>query len=136
MWTTRSPRRAVLTGLLVALVFSTRASAQQFLTFTPFRANGIYQVGERVGWTITRPTGVAGPQRFAYEIKKDEFEVLRRGMLDLSAGTASIEIVVDEPSMVYVQVTPEGEQPPPADNPQRKPYASVGAAVAPDRLQP
>ena len=62
--------------------------------------------------------------------------MLKSGILDLSRGTATLEIVVNEPSMVYVQVTPEGEQPPPADAAQRKPYASVGAAVAPDRLQP
>ena len=42
-------------------------------------------------------------------------------MLDLTAGTAAIEIVVNEPSMVYVQVAPEGEQPPPADAAQQKP---------------
>ncbi len=89
-----------------------------------------------MGWTVTRSTDAAGPTRFAYDITKNEFEVLKSGMLDLSRGTATLEIVVNEPSMVYVQVTPEGEQPPPADAAQRKPYASVGAAVAPDRLQP
>jgi hypothetical protein len=129
---TRSP--VLLAGLLVAL-FCTSASAQQVLTFTPFHANGIYQPGEHVGWTVTRPTGAVGPVRFAYDIKTNGFDVIKSGMLDLSLGTATIEIVVNEPSMIYVQVTPEGEQPPPADAAQQKPYASVGAAVAPDRLQ-
>jgi cephalosporin-C deacetylase-like acetyl esterase len=127
--------RVYLAGLLLAL-FCTSASAQQVLTFTPFHANGIYQPGGRVGWTVTRPSDTAGPTRFIYDIKKNGFDVLESGMLDLSLGTATIEIVVDEPSMVYVQVTPEGEQPPPAEAAQQKPYASVGAAVAPDRLQP
>jgi cephalosporin-C deacetylase len=127
--------RVLLAGLLVAL-FCTSARAQQVLTLTPFHANGFYQPGEKVGWTVTRPTGVAGPTRFTYDIKNNGFDVLKSGMLDLSAGTATIEIVVNEPSMIYVQVTPEGEQPPPADAAQKKPYASVGAAVAPDRLQP
>ena len=127
--------RVLLAGLLVAL-FCTPAGAQQVLTFTPFHANGIYQPGERVGWTVTRATDAAGPTRFVYDIKKNEFDVLRSGMVDVSSGAATIEIIVSEPSMIYVWVTPEGEQPPPADAPQQKPYASVGAAVAPDRLQP
>ena len=127
--------RRQLAGLLLTL-FCAPASAQQILTFEPFHADGIYQPGERVGWTITRPAGAAGPSRFIYDVKKNGFDVLKSGLLDLTAGTAAIEIVVNEPSMIYVQVTPEGEQPPPADAAQQKPYASVGAAVAPDRLQP
>ena len=123
-------RRVSLAGLLVAL-FCTSARAQQVPTFTPFHANGIYESGEKVGWTVTRPTDAAGPTRFAYDIKKNEFDVIKSGMLDLSLGTATVEIVISEPSMVYVQVTPEAEQPPPADDAQRKPYASAGAAVAP-----
>jgi lysophospholipase L1-like esterase len=123
--------RVLLSILLVAL-FCTSARAQQVLTFTPFHANGIYQSGEKVGWTVTRSTDAAGPTRFAYDITKNEFEVLKSGMLDLSLGTATLEIVVTEPSMVYVQVTPEGEQPPPADAAQRKPYASVGALTRTD----
>jgi cephalosporin-C deacetylase-like acetyl esterase len=130
-----SAQQAVMAGLLLAL-FCSPAHAQQVLTFTPFHPNGIYQPGERLGWTVTRPTGVAGPTRFAYDIKKNSFDVLRSGVLDLSSGTATIEIVVNEPSMIYVQVTPEGELPPPPDAAQQRPYASVGAAVAPEQMQP
>ena len=124
----------MLAGLFVAL-FSTHASAQQDLTFTPFHANGIYLPGEKLGWTVTRSTGAAGPTRFAYDITKNELEVLRSGTLDLSSGTATIEAVLDEPCMVFVELRPEGASPAPG-GPQRRPYASVGAAVAPDRLQP
>lgn len=38
----------MLAGLFVAL-FSTHASAQQDLTFTPFHANGIYLPGGKAG---------------------------------------------------------------------------------------
>src|SRR4051812_30942909 len=98
--------RVLLAGLLVAL-FCTSARAQQELTLTPFHADGFYQPGENVGWTVTRPPDGAGPIRYAYDIKKNGFDVLKSGMLDLSSGTATIEIVVTELSMVYVQVTPE-----------------------------
>ena len=131
---TSSRSSLLLAGLFVAL-FSMHASAQQDLTFTPFHANGIYQPGEKVGWTVTRQNGATGPTRFDYDIKKNELEVLRSGTLDLSSGSATIEAVLDEPCMIFVELKPEGAPPAPG-GPQRRPYASLGAAVAPDRLQP
>ena len=124
----------LLAGLLVPL-FCRPLSAQQDLTFIPFHANGIYQPGEKLGWTVTRSNGAAGPTRFAYDITKNELEVLRSETLDLSSGTATIEAVLDEPCMVFVELRPEGASPAPG-GPQRRPYASLGAAVAPIRLQP
>jgi len=70
--------RRQLAGLLLTL-FCAPASAQQILTFEPFHADGIYQPGERVGWTITRPAGAAGPSRFIYDVKKNGFDVLKSG---------------------------------------------------------
>jgi hypothetical protein len=107
MFITSSRWSLLLAGLLVAL-FSTHASAQQDLTFTPFHANGLYQPGEKLGWTVTRSDGAAGPTRFVYDITKNELEVLRSGTLDLSSGTATIEAVLDEPCMVFVELRPEG----------------------------
>jgi cephalosporin-C deacetylase len=126
-------RRALQACLLAALC-CTAASAQQGLTFTPFHANGIYQPGEKLGWTVTRPSSATGPTRFDYEIKKSELEVLRRATLDLSSGTATIEAVLDEPCMVFVELKPEGASWA-SGGPQRRPFASVGAAVAPERIR-
>jgi hypothetical protein len=109
-------------------------SAQQGITFTSFHANGIYQAGEKLGWTVTRTTGAAGPTRLSYDIKKNEWEGLRSSTLDLSSGTTTIEAVLDEPGMVFVELKPEGT-PAASGDPQRRPYASLGAAVAPDRIQ-
>src|SRR5579864_6044836 len=90
-------RLSFLLGSLLLALCSTNASAQQDITFTPFHANGIYQPGERLGWTVTKVNGAAGPTRFAYDIKKNEMEVLRSSTLDLSSGTATIEAALDEP---------------------------------------
>jgi cephalosporin-C deacetylase len=133
-----SPEASCCWSLLLAslrVAFCTPASAQQEITFTPFHANGIYQPGEKLGWTVTRSAGAAGPTRFAYDLTKNELEVLRSGTLDLSSGTATIEAVLDEPCMVFVELKPEGA-PAATGGPQRRPYASLGAAVAPDRIQP
>jgi hypothetical protein len=62
-------RSVLLAGLLMAL-FSVPASAQQEIAFTPDHANGIYQPGEKVGWTITRPAETPGVDRFNYIIRE------------------------------------------------------------------
>jgi len=124
----------LLAGLLVAL-FSAPANAQQEIAFTPYHANGIYQPGEKVGWTITRPAETPGAGRFNYIIRKNGLEVFSKGTLDLSSGKGTIDAVVNEPCMIYLQLTPEGT-PDPALNPQKPPFASAGAAVAPERIQP
>ena len=54
--------------LLVVLLFSTgiavgqRAPIQQQLTFAPYHSNGIYNVGETVGWSV-----MPGPATPSYE---------------------------------------------------------------------
>jgi cephalosporin-C deacetylase len=113
--------------------------AQKEIAFTSYHANGIYQPGEKLGWTLTRIEGASGGDHFNYVIRKNGLEVLRRGSFDLSSGKATIEEVVNEPCMIYVEVMPEGTPEPPTPlgaDPKKPPFASVGAAVAPNRIQP
>jgi cephalosporin-C deacetylase len=112
--------------------------AQKEIAFTPYHANGIYQTGEKLGWTVTRLEGASG-SHFNYVVRKNGLELIRRGSFDLSSGNATIEEVVNEPCMIYVEVTQEGTPEPPAPvgaEPRKPPFASVGAAVSPDRIQP
>lgn len=115
---------------ILVLATAACAAAAQQPTFVPFHQSGIYQLGEKVGWSVTRPAAAGLPEKFAFTIKKNDQTVLKTGTLDISSGTATIEITVDEPAMLYVQVSPQGEAP------QDKPYATLGAAIAPQRLQP
>jgi cephalosporin-C deacetylase len=112
--------------------------AQQ-LTCTPYHQTGIYDVGEKVGWTVALPTGAPAPMgSYAYVVKKNNLEVLKTGELDLSSSTATIEATLDEPAMLYVQITP------PADaagggnvgRNGRSAGIALGAAVGPAKLQP
>ena len=119
--------RAALCALLL-LPLSTpipSAPAQQ-VTLTPFKASGIYAIGEKAGWTAALPANVAldGAQ-YSYTIKKNNFDVIKSGTLDLSRP-ASIEVTVDEPAMLYVEVK---------SSIATVPAQIVGAAVAPDQLQ-
>jgi len=101
---TRSPSRSLLVLVFLGATLSAqRAPIAQQLAFAPYHANGIYEVGETVGWTVTPgPT----PPTYAYKwtIRRNNAVVLKEGKLDLSSGKATIEIVADQPEMIYVSV--------------------------------
>ena len=120
-------RRLFRSPALVAAIFIFALAdfcvAQQ-LTFTPYKTSGIYAVGEKVGWTVSKVQG-APVDNYTYVIKKNNQIVIKTGILDLSTGRPSIEVTLDEPAMVYVGISSPGGE-----------TFAVGAAVAPERLQP
>ena len=125
-----NPLRHSVRTLIAALVLLHLAahlcSAQQ-PTFTPYKASGIYAVGEKVGWTAALPPGAAQPAGYTYAVRKNNQDVIKTGALDFSSGRATIETTLDEPAMVYVQVSAPGGA---------GAGLALGAAVAPERLQP
>jgi cephalosporin-C deacetylase len=119
-----------LPALLSLLAAADWCPAQQ-LALTPYRASGIYDLGERVGWTATLPSGAAPAGTYAYVVKKNNLDVIKRGTLDLAAGRAAIEVTLKEPAMVYVEVSPGG-----TGTAAGSAVLVVGAAVAPEKLRP
>ncbi len=111
---------------LFLLSAAARALAQQ-IALTAYKPSSIYSLGEPVGWQIALLPGAAPAGQYTFTIKKNNFEVIKSGQLDLSSGAAAIEVTLHEPAMLYVQVSP----PPGAGK-----EIVVGAAVAPERLQP
>jgi cephalosporin-C deacetylase-like acetyl esterase len=104
---------------LALLLAAPLAPAQQ-LSFAPFRAGGIYDLGERTGWKVT----AASAGTVTYTIKKNNLDTIKTGALDFSSGAATIETTLNEPAMLYVEVHGEG------------PAIHLGAAVAPTQLKP
>jgi cephalosporin-C deacetylase len=101
--------RAIVCGLLLACIlapFATAAAADEpQLIFMPFHADGIYGLGDKVGWTVTVAPNVVPPKgRFSYTIRRNDLDVVRTGSLDLASGTATIETTFDQPAMLYVAV--------------------------------
>ncbi len=91
--------------LVCSLAFGQRAPIPQQLTFAPYHANGIYKIGETVGWTVT--SGPDAPTYvYKWTIRRDNAVVLKEGKLDLSTGKDTIEIVGDQPEMIYVAIEP------------------------------
>jgi len=134
----RVSRVLVLFMLSVASMSAQRAPIAQQLTFVPYHASGIYRVGETVGWTVT-PGPTPPTYRYRWTIRRNNAVPLKEGTLDLSRGSDTIEIVGDQPEMLYVAIEPAADPAPSGEaahftggNTGRDTglYA-VGAAVAP-----
>src|SRR3984957_12091064 len=82
-----------------------RAPIPQQLTFTPYHANGLYKIGETVGWTVSQGPD-APTYAYKWTIRRNNAVVLKEGKLDLSSGKDKIEIVGDQPEMIYVAIEP------------------------------
>ncbi len=139
-------------GLSLALLlrgafgFAQPAAVPQQLTFTPYHANGIYDVGEVVGWTVT-PGPFPPSYAYKWTIRRNNAVVLKEGKLDFSSGQDKIEITGDEPEMIYVAVEPyallnaaaEGTTPPApqfmgGNTGRNNGLYAVGAAVSPTKI--
>ena len=130
--------------------FAQRAPIEQQLTFAPYHASGIYELGETVGWTVT--AGPANPTySYKWTIRRNNAVVLKEGKLDLSSGKDKIEIAGDDPEMIYVAIEPYAALDAPAADAATsatKPVTTyiggntgrnnglyaVGAAVAPEKI--
>lgn len=122
------------------------APIPQQLAITPYHATGIYDVGDTVGWTVA--PGPDGPTySYRWTIRRNNAVVLKEGRLDLASGKDKIEIVGDQPEMLYVAVEPvakpaaDAAMPAPATNAfvggntgRNNGLYAVGAAVAPARI--
>ena len=101
---TRSFSRVVLALVLAGSVLSAqRAPIAQQLAFAPYHANGIYDVGETVGWTVT-PGPTPPAYSFKWTVRRNNAVVLKEGKLDLSSGKDTIEVSADQPGMIYVAI--------------------------------
>lgn len=102
----RTPIRILIAALLATLAGRPAAEAQQ-LTFTPHRATGIYEVGERAGWTVgVAPGQSAAAGRYSFTVRRDGLTPVDSGTFDLSSGRATIDASLARPGMLLVEVHP------------------------------
>lgn len=110
-------------SIVVPLLLASHIAAQQ-VSITPYHESGIYRVGEKAGWKVALPQG-----SYDYEIRTNNRDVVQKGALDLSSGSAVIETTLREPCMLYVEIRNITATPP------AKPI-HLGAAIAPKELTP
>jgi len=159
----RTCLRVAVAVAFAALSFAQPKPGPLELSFTPDRATGIYAVGETVGWAVT-PGPDPLTHSYRWTIRRNNAVVLKEGKLDLSSGKDRIEILGDQPEMIYVAIEPIPEPAPENPAPQATPTPSappsardvthlvklvsggntghnngtyaVGAAVAPEKIGP
>ena len=124
----RTIRLAFLLPLVAAVVYSQPAPPVQQLAFRPYHASGLYDVGDTVGWTVSRgPTALT--YAYKWTIRRNNKDVLKEGKLDLSSGKDRIEIVGDQPEMIYVAIEPYANLS--GDNTVKDPGASAATDAGP-----
>jgi cephalosporin-C deacetylase-like acetyl esterase/lysophospholipase L1-like esterase len=129
----RSCRPAALVAAWILVAPAAPAQQPVELKLTPYHADGIYAVKETVGWTLHLPQDVAVPAGpCTFTIKKNNFDPpIKTGTLEMKEN-AVIETSLDEPGMIFVQVTP-----PAGGISKGSPRGIVlGAAVAPTKIAP
>lgn len=132
MFSRRSLSILATASLATALILTANASRSVIQTpvpvapiVTPFKATGIYSLGEKAGWTIRLPQGLLGA-KMAYRLKKNNHEVVRSGELDSNSSRTVIDVTLNEPAMLYLELTVAG---------RTRPF-TYGAAIAPTQLRP
>jgi cephalosporin-C deacetylase-like acetyl esterase/lysophospholipase L1-like esterase len=111
----------------ITLVAASVCTAQQ-LTLTPFNPTGIYRIGERAGWTASLAKG-ASAAGYSYRVKKNDQAIIKSGALEFIDGKASIQVTLDEPAMLYLEVFRS------SGGNQMTDKLAAGAAIAPDKLR-
>ncbi|MCW5940818.1 MAG: acetylxylan esterase [Fimbriimonadaceae bacterium] len=95
----------------------------------PFKASGIYKIGERVGWNVAFAGGITGGStafpRYAFSLRRNNEVVLKSGELPADGSATTIETTLAEPAMLYLELTTRNGRP-----------LAYGAAVAPTDLRP
>lgn len=137
--TTKNSRSLALAAAM--MVIASVCPAQQ-LTVTPFHKSGIYDLGEPAGWNVSLPDGATAPtNHYTYTIKKNSLEVIKSGDVDLSSGKTTIETTLNEPAMLYMQISaPAGAAGQGGGGFRgrggRGGGNTYGAAIAPTKLEP
>lgn len=91
--------------LAAPVAWAQAAHPVQQLVFRPYHASGLYEIGDTVGWIVS-PGPTAPTYAYRWTIRRNNREVLKEGKLDLSSGADRIEIVGDQPEMIYVAIEP------------------------------
>src|SRR3954464_11603711 len=91
--------RAALTAALFigAAAFGDESAGPLYV---PFRASGIYALGETAGWNVTLPWNAHSA---SYVIRKNNLTEIGHGTIRPGTPT-KIEARLDEPGMVYVEI--------------------------------
>ena len=101
----RAINLALLLPLVVPAMYAQPAPPMQQLVFRPYHASGLYDVGDTVGWIVS-PGPAVPTYAYKWTVRRNNKDVLKEGKLDLSSGKDRIEILGEQPEMIYVAIEP------------------------------
>jgi cephalosporin-C deacetylase len=119
-----------LTSLPVIALSIGLAQAAAGLDVSPSHADGIYQPGETIRWTVTEPksaTNEPAPNNFNYQVLRDNKQVLQQGLIEFKDGRAEVTTSADRPGTLLLEVKST------AAGTTNRPVLG-GALVAPDKI--
>jgi cephalosporin-C deacetylase len=97
--------RAITFAFAVLICFAAPVCAQ--ITIAPAHASGVYNVGEKVDWTIT--------ERDPADTTQYSFTMLRNGVMPMSSGPlqfldgkATLDARLDAPGSLFLEIRPAG----------------------------
>lgn len=115
-------------AVLLLLAAGSVSSAQE-LVAQPSKKSGVYDVGEKIEWTVEVRGGEAGAVKEAtYVVKRGGLTVAKEGALDLSSGHATIETTLDAPNTVLAEIKAKAAG--------KEIKALAGAVAAPSKIAP
>src|ERR1035438_4949443 len=124
----RTIKLAFLLPLVAPVVYAQPAPPVQQLVFRPYHASGLYDVGDTVGWIVS-PGPAVPTNAYKWTVRRNNKDVLKEGKLDLSSGKDRIEIVGEQPEMIYVAIEPYANLS--EDNTVKDPGASAATNLGP-----
>jgi cephalosporin-C deacetylase len=113
----------LLAGSWLALGFPAQADEAAGTHYVPYQADSMYALGETVGWHVTLPWSAPA---VSYVIRQDNQVELGRGSIKPGVP-ARIEVKLDQPGMVFVEVI---------DSTANAKPRALGAVVAPEQIRP
>jgi cephalosporin-C deacetylase len=114
--------------LFFSAILANACLAQQIVV-TPGKASAIYDIGEKVTWRVEVTGDKAATVKSAdYVLKRSGLSVIKKDTLDLSNGSGTIEVSLSEPGTILGDITTTIDG--------KKHHNVIGAAIAPDKIQP
>lgn len=93
-----------VTAVLSALLACFGTGSQGQVVLTPKYSDGLYQAGEKAVWTV-KPASDSTARNATYSVRKNGVTQIQQGTLDLSSGSATIEVGLDEPGELVLNLT-------------------------------
>ena len=115
-------------GFAGLLLLASLGLAQEIVA-TPQKADGVYDVGEKIQWHVeVQGNGAPAVTEAQFVLKKGGLTVMREGTIDLSTGSGDLQTSLDEPGTILGEIK--------VKLPDKELKRLVGAVVAPAKIQP